>query len=126
VSGIEPLVFCLLFSPTRRVDFDDELAWLESAAPLHLAQLRRRPFLHLRGAAMMKSGTPQPLSEKDILRAAMIMVERHGSEAAFMAGKRAEDLLSDGEVGGAVTWRRVQEAVTRLQAPKPVRGESIQ
>lgn len=75
---------------------------------------------------MTKPGNPQPLSENDILRAAAIMVERHGPEAAFMAGKRAEDLLSDGEVGGAVTWRRVQKAVARLQALTPAAGELLQ
>ena len=75
---------------------------------------------------MMKPGSPQPLSENDILRAAVLMVDRHGPEAEYLAGKRAEDLLSCGEVGGAVTWRRVQKAVAKLQAPKPMRGESIQ
>jgi hypothetical protein len=75
---------------------------------------------------MMKPGNPQPLSENDILRAAVIMVDRHGPEAEYMAGKRAEDLLACGEVGGAVTWRRVQKAVAKLQAPRPMRGESIQ
>ncbi len=38
---------------------------------------------------------------------------------------RADQLLEDGDWHGAVSWRRILDAIERLQAQKPADGEAI-
>jgi triphosphoribosyl-dephospho-CoA synthetase len=51
----------------------------------------------------------------DIWRAAQLMVKRYGEDAAIQAGMRADDLLAEGDVDGAATWRAIIRAIEELQ-----------
>ena len=42
------------------------------------------------------------------------------------AAQRADALLEEGAWHGALTWRRILDAIKQLQAPKPAEGEPTQ
>ena len=64
-------------------------------------------------------------AELDIWRAAQLMVNRYGDDAAIQAGMRAEELLARGDDDGAVTWRAIIRAVEELQRATPWEGEAV-
>jgi len=43
------------------------------------------------------------------------MVKRYGEDATIQAGKLADELLAEGDVDGAATWRAIIRAVEELQ-----------
>ena len=54
------------------------------------------------------------IDDRDMWRAAELLVKRYGDGAGAEAEKRADELHSRGDAEGAVTWRRIQEAVLDL------------
>jgi hypothetical protein len=62
--------------------------------------------------------------DPDIFRAAKLMIDQHGDEAALQAAQRADELLEDGDLEGSVVWRRI--AASQLApVPPPHRGQGI-
>jgi len=57
---------------------------------------------------------------------ATTQTERYGADAAVQPAARGEDLLDEGDVDGAGTWRRIANAIDQLQAEKPAEGEALQ
>ena len=55
------------------------------------------------------------LDDPDIFRAAKLLMDQHGEDAAIRAAQRADELLDEGDVDGAVVWRRILEAIEELQ-----------
>jgi len=55
------------------------------------------------------------LADADILRAAAVLIHNRGRHAAPRAELRAEELRSTGDLEGEATWRRILEAIRRLQ-----------
>ncbi len=53
-------------------------------------------------------------SDPDIFRAAKLLIDQHGKDAPLRASERADQLLEAGDMIGAVTWRRILEAVEEL------------
>ncbi|MGE0252957.1 MAG: hypothetical protein AB7N54_00050 [Alphaproteobacteria bacterium] len=53
--------------------------------------------------------------ELDIWRAAKLLVDRHGSEAAMHAAMRADELLNEGDVHGQRIWLRIVKTIDELQ-----------
>jgi hypothetical protein len=51
----------------------------------------------------------------DIYRAAKLIIDRHGDDAALYAAARTAVLVGEGDVEGAVVWRRITAAVEELQ-----------
>ena len=47
--------------------------------------------------------------------AAIILIEYHGSAAANYAGRRAEQLLENGDPEGALAWHHILGAIVELQ-----------
>lgn len=47
------------------------------------------------------------IAEIDIWRTAWLMVKRHDDNATFEAAQRADELLDEGDMDGAATWRRI-------------------
>ena len=58
-----------------------------------------------------------------IWTAALAMVKRYGAGAVQESAMRADQLLEDGDWQGAVSWRRILDAIERLQATTPAEGE---
>ena len=54
------------------------------------------------------------IPEIDIWRAANLMLKRYGEKAFEASATRADKLAADGVHDGAVTWRRITDAVRKL------------
>ncbi|HUT48339.1 MAG TPA: hypothetical protein VM325_03295 [Alphaproteobacteria bacterium] len=54
-------------------------------------------------------------SKRDIYRTANVLIRKQGSHARTVAAKRAQELLDQGDLDGAATWRRIIKAVEVLQ-----------
>jgi len=46
-------------------------------------------------------------------------------DAMFEAAARADQLLEDGDWQAAATWHRILNAIERLQAKVPAKGEAV-
>ncbi len=59
------------------------------------------------------------MNERDIWRSAKALVDQHGDDAAIHAAMRADELLDEGDLDGAATWRRVIQAIKELESTVP-------
>lgn len=57
------------------------------------------------------------ISDLDIWRAAVLLIQHHGGRAEFQAAKRHADMLVEYDFDGAKVWSRIRHAVVELQAP---------
>jgi len=67
------------------------------------------------------------IPDLDIWRAAQLMVKRYGEDAAIQAAIRADELLAEGDVDRAATWRAIMRAIEELlrAAPRGGRGGAV-
>lgn len=66
------------------------------------------------------------ITEIDVWRTAWLMVKRHQEDATFHAAQRADELLEEGDIDGAATWRRIMAAIEKIQSSEPAgEGSSI-
>ena len=54
------------------------------------------------------------MDELDIYRSAKALIDQHGNDATIHAAMRADELLDEGDLDGAATWRRVIQAIKEL------------
>jgi hypothetical protein len=57
--------------------------------------------------------------ERDIWRSAKALIDSYGNDAPIHAAMRADELLAQGDLGGAGMWRRVLDAVKELERTEP-------
>ncbi len=55
------------------------------------------------------------MDEKDIYRAAKLLIDKHGNMALQRASERAVELGKAGDVEGVQTWKAILRAVKELQ-----------
>jgi hypothetical protein len=55
------------------------------------------------------------IDDPDIFRAAKILIDQHGADAATRASLRADELLAVRDVEGSEVWHRILEAIEELQ-----------
>ena len=55
------------------------------------------------------------MTELDTWRSANILLKRYGGKAVFIATKRADALLDQGDVHGCSAWLRIAKAITELE-----------
>jgi len=60
----------------------------------------------------------------NIYRAAKLVIDRNGDEAALYAAARTAVLAGEGDVEGAAIWRQITAAVEQLQRERPP-GEAV-
>ena len=66
------------------------------------------------------------VNDRDIWRAANLLVRRHGRPyAAPAAARRAEELLAAGDVEGYAVWKRILSAATELTRTALAKGERV-
>jgi len=65
------------------------------------------------------------LSESDVWRAALRLVDRHGIGAPEVAGQHADVLSMENHCEGVAAWRRIRRATVELQRIRPKSGERI-
>ena len=61
----------------------------------------------------------------EIIEFAQVLIKRYGDRAAFEAALRADLALAHGDVDAAAAWRRILDAIERLQAKAPAEGEKV-
>ncbi len=61
----------------------------------------------------------------DILRAAQLLVKRHGADAPVVAAQRADELLDSGDLDGVAVWKSIMRAVEELLRVAPNVGERV-
>ena len=59
------------------------------------------------------------IDEPDIYRAAKILIDQHGEDAAERAERRASELWDEGDAEGTAVWRHILKAVDELTRPRP-------
>jgi hypothetical protein len=65
------------------------------------------------------------IDDLDILRAANILIQRRGADAAIEAARRAEGMLEVGDMDGYAIWKRILSAVAELTRTAPAKGERV-
>ena len=71
-----------------------------------------------------RRGRPHVTDDVNIWRAARLLVDRHGNDAAPRAAQRANDLLVEGNLEGSAVWRRILVAIKELRR-RPREGDVI-
>ena len=64
------------------------------------------------------------IDDPDILRAANVMIDKHGDEASRRATRRANDLEKGGDNSGCAIWRQIVTAIEELQRGRR-EGEAV-
>ncbi len=59
------------------------------------------------------------IPQREIWQTANMMVKRYGADAPIHAAMRADELLDEGDLDGAATWRAVLRAIDQLLSDKP-------
>ncbi|MBI4968219.1 MAG: hypothetical protein HZC25_08895 [Rhodospirillales bacterium] len=57
-------------------------------------------------------------SDIDVLRAASLLINRHGENASLQAAMRHDELLANGDVEGAIVWKRILRAIDEIGRKK--------
>ena len=54
--------------------------------------------------------------DRDIWRAANLLIREHRGEAEIVAARRADEMLGRGDRDGQMVWLRIRQAIIELQA----------
>jgi hypothetical protein len=54
--------------------------------------------------------------DRDIWRAANLLISEYGDGAEFVAARRADEMLDSGDHEGETVWLRIRQAIVELQA----------
>jgi hypothetical protein len=65
------------------------------------------------------------IPDRDVWAAAVLIVKRYGDDAMLEAAERADQLLDEGDMAGAETWRRNPSWKQRLQCSLPYRKWTV-
>ena len=56
------------------------------------------------------------IPDRDIWRAANLVIREHKVDAEIVAGRRADEMLERGDRDGQLVWLRIKRAIAELQA----------
>ena len=56
------------------------------------------------------------IPDRDIWRAANLLIREHAAEAEIVAARRADEMLERGDYEGQAVWLRIRQAIIELQA----------
>ena len=65
------------------------------------------------------------MDEIDVWRVADLLMKECREEAVFVASKRADAMLEQGNTEGVTTWLKVVKAIETLQRKGPAAGEAV-
>jgi hypothetical protein len=68
---------------------------------------------------------PKPTAEIDFLRAAKILIDEYGQDAAVIAAQRSDAFLARGDFDGQRAWMAIYKAIEELQRTKRMEGDSL-
>ena len=55
------------------------------------------------------------MPDRDIWRAANLLIREHGAEAEVVSVRRADETLERGDPDGQLVWLRIRRAIVELQ-----------
>jgi hypothetical protein len=70
----------------------------------------------LSGLRTLPSGMNRMIPDRDIWRAANLLIREHAAEAEIVAARRADEMLERGDRDGQLAWVRIRRAIVELQA----------
>jgi len=56
------------------------------------------------------------IPDRDIWRAANLLIRERGAEAEVVSARRADEMLERGDHEGQLVWLRIRRAIVELQA----------
>ena len=56
------------------------------------------------------------IPDRDIWRAANLVIREHGADAEVVSARRADAMLERGDHDGQLVWLRIRQAIIKLQA----------
>ena len=56
------------------------------------------------------------IPDRDIWRAANLLIRKQGADAEIVAARRADEMLERGDRDGQLVWLRITRAIVELQA----------
>jgi hypothetical protein len=56
------------------------------------------------------------IPDRDIWRAANLLIREHKAEAELVAARRADEMLERGDHDGQLVWLRIKRAIGELQS----------
>ena len=56
------------------------------------------------------------IPDRDIWRAANLLIRQHKEDAEIVAARRADEMFERGERDGQLVWLRIKRAIVELQA----------
>ena len=56
------------------------------------------------------------IPDRDIWRAANLLIREHKADAEIVATRRADEMLERGDRDGQLVWLRIRQAIVELQA----------
>ena len=59
---------------------------------------------------------PELIPDRDIGRAANLLIREHGADAEVVSARRADEMLERGDRDGQPVWLRIRRAIVELQA----------
>jgi hypothetical protein len=65
------------------------------------------------------------MDEIDIWCVADLLMQEYGDQAVFLASKRADAMLDQGDPDGFTVWLKVVKAIETLQRKGPGDGEAV-
>jgi hypothetical protein len=65
------------------------------------------------------------MTDLDVWRSANILLKRYVPEAVFIASRRADALLDQGDVAGCLAWVRIAKSITNLERKSAARKERV-
>jgi len=63
--------------------------------------------------------------DRDIYRAASVIMKRYGDDAPIHAAMRADTMLEAGDLDGSAVWKRILRVIEKLQGTAPKSGEAV-
>ena len=54
------------------------------------------------------------IPDRDIWRAANLLIREHGADAEIVSARRADEMLERGDHDGQVVWLRIKRAIVEL------------
>jgi hypothetical protein len=75
-----------------------------------------RGMIILRRVEGLLSGMVGMILDRDIWRAANLLISEYGDGAEFVAARRADEMLDRGDHEGETVWLRIRQAIVEMQA----------
>jgi hypothetical protein len=73
-------------------------------------------MLIFRRVGDLLSGMDEMILDRDIWRAANLLISEYGDGAEFLATRRADEMLDRGDHEGGTVWLRIRQAIVEMQA----------